>query len=163
MKGRRLEATLWLLALTLVCWSAFRGSRLRPAAQATAVTLPGAAAIPAAFPLERLFVAATTAAETDPFRLERHPSAVPYKPGFEGAPPPPPPPRPPRPNLALSGTIGGPPWAALIEGMPGREGSILVRQGDLLGDFRIALVTRDSVIVEGADTTWNLKLKRVWK
>ena len=100
----------------------------------------------------------------DPFRLDRHPSPVPYRPELDGViAATPPPPKPPKPRLALAGILGGPPWTALLDSVPGREGSVLVRRGDTLGGLRIRSVGRDTVIVEGADTVWKLGVKRPWQ
>ena len=98
--------------------------------------------------------------EHDPFRISRHPSPVAYRPELEGVIPPPPPPKPPHPTLSLSGILGGPPWEALIEGVPGHDASTLVRAGEVLGALRVRAVTRDSVIIVGEDTTWRLGMKR---
>ncbi|HUK62590.1 MAG TPA: hypothetical protein VLV15_04625, partial [Dongiaceae bacterium] len=101
--------------------------------------------------------------EYDPFRLARHPSPIIFRPELEGVPPAPRPPAPPHPVLALSGILGGPPWEALLDGIPGHDGSVVVRRGQALGPLRIRKITRDSVIVQGEDTTWRLGMKRVWQ
>ena len=110
---------------------------------------------------EALRAASEALVTRDPFRLERRPSAVPYSPALESATPPPP--RPPRPALAIAGIVGGPPWEALLDGVPGRQGSVLVRHGDTLGGLRIRSVTKDSVRIAGMDTTWALGVRRVWQ
>jgi hypothetical protein len=94
----------------------------------------------------------------DPFRLDRRPSNVAYKSELEGMPPAPP--GPPRPALRLTGILGGPPWRAVIEGLPGRESSVVVRGGDIFDKLRIITVTRDMVVVAGMDTTWKLTMRR---
>ena len=99
----------------------------------------------------------------NPFRFDRKPSAVPYQPELEGAPPPPPAaPKPPKPVLVLRGIVGGPPWDAMVEGIPDRQGPVLVRRGDTLGGLTIRAIRRDTVIIQGADTTWRLTIKRAW-
>jgi hypothetical protein len=70
------------------------------------------------------------------------------------------PPAPPKPNLTLRGLVGGPPWDAILEGLPGHEGSYVVRAGDSVGGLRIRSVRRDGVTIRGMDTTWLLKLGR---
>jgi hypothetical protein len=62
----------------------------------------------------------------------------------------------------LRGIIGGPPWSAILEGIPGREGSVVLRRGDTIAALRVRAVRRDTVVVEGADTTWRLTVKRTW-
>jgi hypothetical protein len=96
----------------------------------------------------------------DPFRLGRRPSEVAYKPEPEGLPPPAP--GSPRPALRLTGILGGPPWRAVLDGVPGREGSVVVRSGDVLDKLRIGTVKRDTVIITGMDTTWKLTMTRPW-
>ena len=95
----------------------------------------------------------------DPFRLERRPSTV----AFGVLPVAPTAPADPsrRPRLILSG-IFGPPWQAVLEGIPGREGSVVARVGDVFGELRIRSIRRDTVVVQGADTTWKLTVRHVW-
>ena len=58
----------------------------------------------------------------------------------------------------------GPPWQALLEGVPGREGTaVVVRRGDVLGDLRIRDVTGTTVTVVGPDTTWRLTVRKGWQ
>jgi hypothetical protein len=73
----------------------------------------------------------------------------------DGAPPPSP-----KPQLVLRGLLGGPPWDAILEGVPGREGEVVVRPGDVVGGLTIRAIRRDTVIVTGADTTWRLTIGR---
>jgi len=98
----------------------------------------------------------------DPFRLVRHPSPIAYRPELEGVAPPPPPPKPPHPVLTLSGILGGPPWQAMLEGVPGHDASTLVNVGDVLGVLRVQRITADSIVIVGEDTTWRLGVKRAW-
>jgi hypothetical protein len=64
--------------------------------------------------------------------------------------------------LVLAGVIG-PPWQALIEGIPGHPGAVVLRQGQRIEDMRVISITRDRAVVQGADTTWRLTLKRNWQ
>ena len=96
----------------------------------------------------------------NPFRLSRRPSAVPF--GSErmaGAVVEPP--REPRPQLVLAGIVGGPPWVALLDGVPGRQGSVAVRQGDTVNALFIKEITRQGAVVTGSDTLWVLSLRRI--
>ncbi|MBX6330548.1 MAG: hypothetical protein IRY91_01740, partial [Gemmatimonadaceae bacterium] len=86
-----------------------------------------------------------------------------YRVELEGVAPPPPPPAPPKPALALAGLVGGPPWAALLDGVPGRDGTVLVHVGDTLGPLRVRSVSAAGVTISGMDTTWHLTLKRPWR
>jgi hypothetical protein len=70
------------------------------------------------------------------------------------------PPAPPKPQLVLRGIIGGPPWDAILDGVPGRSGSIVARRGDRFGPLTIHAVRRDTILIQGMDTTWTLTLRR---
>jgi hypothetical protein len=108
-------------------------------------------------PAESIDAAARAVAVSDPFRLDRHPASVAYRPDLEGVAPPP---KPPKPALALAGLVGE---AALIDGVPGRSGTAIVRAGDTLGGLRIRRIGRDTVLISGADTTWRLTLRHAWQ
>jgi hypothetical protein len=69
-------------------------------------------------------------------------------------------PRPPKPALVLRGVLGGPPWTAVVEGIPGQSGTTVVRPGDVLSGLTIRSVQRAVVVVRGMDTTWTLTLTR---
>jgi hypothetical protein len=97
-------------------------------------------------------------AARDPFRLTRAPSVVPFNPeapstGYA------PPPRPPRPPLALAGIVLGDDPLALIDGLPGVEGSRVMRLGERVGDYVLRAVASDHVVIAGPDTTWTLRLR----
>jgi hypothetical protein len=110
-----------------------------------------------------LAVSAARLRDRDPFRSERKPTSVRYNP-WEPAPAPiVTPPRPPRPNLALVGIVGGPPWIALVEGVPGREGGVLLREGEEAGGVRLEAILGDTVRLAGLDTTWVLTPRRAWR
>lgn len=99
--------------------------------------------------------------DNDPFRLSRRPSSVRYS-STPAAAPPSPVATAPRPTLVLRGIVGGPPWSAIVEGIPGREGTTLLRPGDSAGTLVVRSVGRDTVVIKGADTTWRLTVKRTW-
>lgn len=93
----------------------------------------------------------------NPFRLDRRVAEAPFDPlRAEGAPPAPP--RPTRPNLVLTGVMLGGQPAALIEGLPGGEGSRLVNVGERYGDYLLREVTVDHAVVVSRDTTWVLRV-----
>lgn len=166
MTRRRAEIALWAIAIVL---SALAGMRGRAVAFTLSTPTSGALswealAAPAPVLVSRsaVLVAASEAlVARDPFRLERKPSGVPFTLAVESAPSAVA--RPPRPALAVSGIIGGPPWEALLEGVPGRQGSALVRRGDTLGGFRVRSISKDTVKVSGLDTTWTLTIRRAWQ
>jgi hypothetical protein len=64
-----------------------------------------------------------------------------------------------RPPLAVSGMVG-PPWAAVLEGVPGQDHGVLVRGGERFGDLRVRSVSPAAVVVSSPDTTWRLTLRR---
>jgi hypothetical protein len=67
---------------------------------------------------------------------------------------------PPKPRLDLRGVIGGPPWQAIIAGLPGHENGVVIAHGEIVAGFSIRFANRDSVIVQGMDTTWHLTMPR---
>ncbi len=99
---------------------------------------------------------ASRIADANPFRLDRRPSALPFGssaevagaiPSLERRPP------------SVSGVLG-PPWRAVLEGVPNREGGVLVARGDTLAGWRIRSVTADTIVIQGRDTTWVLPVRR---
>jgi hypothetical protein len=160
---RRMERWLWALAvlfvvLAAVAWQNGAGlvhdgsgaPRRSTGDGSVSPTSAGAAALSAL---------ASSIAARDPFRLERRPATVAFGTPFVAPMVSVEPSR--RPRLLLSGVFG-PPWQAVLEGIPGREGSVIARAGDVFGDLRIRSVRRDTVVVQGADTTWKLTVRRVW-
>jgi hypothetical protein len=110
-----------------------------------------------------LAASATRLRGQDPFRIDRKPADVRYDPW---APPPSavaPAPAQPRPPLALAGLVGGPPWNAMIEGIPGREGGVLLQLGDSIGGVRFTALRGDTVFLTAFDTTWTLTARRPWR
>jgi hypothetical protein len=93
----------------------------------------------------------------DPFRMSREPGAVPFNP--DAAADAPPPPRAPRPPLALAGIVLGAEPLALIDGLPGLEGSRVMRVGERAGDYVLRAITADRVVIAGPDTTWTLRVR----
>lgn len=162
MISRIVECTLWggailVGAATLLAW---RQSLPRPVEQAPVIwSLPHE---PGRAEPESLSVAAELVTEADPFRLDRRPADVPYGAIVDGAAATPPAPTLTNPNLALSGIIGGPPWVAVIDGVPGHDGSVLLHVGDTLGGLRVRAISGTTVTITGSDTTWKLTLKRPW-
>lgn len=162
MISRRVEIALWAIAVALTATAGVRarGMVVPPADAEIAILTAGPRPPKEARP-EVLLANSEILVARDPFRLDRRPATIAYTPAIETAPAPPP--RPPRPQLIVAGIIGGPPWEALIEGIPGRQGSVLVRQGDTLAGLRVRSVGKDTVRVTGMDTTWTLSVRRVWQ
>ncbi|MEO8032743.1 MAG: hypothetical protein ABI765_17970 [Gemmatimonadota bacterium] len=100
----------------------------------------------------------------DAFRRNRAPSTHPYDGlAVELARQVPAAPVAPKPLLVLSGIVWGRRPAALIEGVPGQDGSRLMHPGDTAGGIRLRLMTRDKVLLSGFDTTWTLTIREVGK
>ena len=67
--------------------------------------------------------------------------------------------RQPLPALFVKAIVGGPPWQAVLSGVPGENQDVVVQVGRAYGGLTIRRVTADSVIVQGADTTWRLTMR----
>ena len=161
MRSILVERVVWILALlaTVLAVVEWRSGGVQ-----AVVAMPIVAPAPAAartFAADSLANGASYIVENDPFRTSRQPPSIPYSPSLEGLAPVPVA-RAPRPNFLLRGIVGGPPWSAIVEGVPGRNGAALLRKGDSLGDLVVRLVTRDTVVIKGADTTWRLTVRRAW-
>jgi hypothetical protein len=97
-----------------------------------------------------------------PFRADRRVSTVRYDPSREvvtDAPSP----ADPRPALAVSGIIWGDEPAAVIEGVPGVEGSTVLRSGESAAGLRVVRISQNRVVIRGMDTTWGLTVREPWK
>jgi hypothetical protein len=157
MLTRTAERVLWVASAIILTVMTFDVRRGRFAQRQVSAM----AAIPAAPPAMRLIAAdsleeaLTVLTENDVFRPST--AAVPASVPVTTVAPLPAAPRPP---LVVRGLLGGPPWDAVLDGIPGRTGSVVVRAGDVIGALRVRAITRDSVIVESADTVWRLSLRR---
>jgi hypothetical protein len=148
-----LVAASGLVSIAVVGWFTSTPTRAAAAARVAPSSLVDVGVAPA----ESIDVAAQTVAKTDPFRLDRRPASVAYRPELEGVVPPP---KPPKPALVLEGLVGS---TALLDGVPGRSGTAIVHAGDTLGGLRVKHIGRDTVIVSGADTIWRLTVRRTWQ
>jgi hypothetical protein len=103
----------------------------------------------------------TTITSNDPFRLSNTPASVRYDPSIEGSPgalntgvaPL-------RPQFTLKAIVGGPPWQAIVDGIPGQPPGTIVRNGLAFEKLVVRSVTRDSIVIQGPDTTWVLTFRR---
>ena len=161
MRARAIELALWACA---VGGAAAAGIGWREATrQASGEPARAEAPVPAlARPeVDTLYAAVDEATAGNLFRPDRAPAdTVPAAPAPSAPPGPPTPPAPPKPALLLRGVLGGPPWDALVEGFPGKRGSVVVRAGDVIAGLTVRAVRKDTVIVQGADTTWTLTMRR---
>ena len=156
MKGAVLVSTVLALA-TVAAWT-------------TAVPVPVMeprdleAAVRPIPPIDTLALATAAARirARNPFRLDRKPADVRYNPWESSAPVAVPEPRRAVPPLALAGLIG-PPWNALVEGIPGREPGALLKLGEALNGITFVSLRGDTVLLAGFDTTWTLTARQGWR
>lgn len=103
-------------------------------------------------PLDPLVSAAQKVA---PFRPDGRPSRVAYDPArtvvAEYAPP--------KPALVVSGIVDGATPLVVLEGIPGRDGPVLLGVGDTLAGLKIRRIRGGSVTITGLDTTWVLTIR----
>lgn len=159
MSRRPIERALWLvtlLALAVGIVTLRAGGSVAMGASSTSV-LPAAVRPPDRAAPESLEVAVGDIADRNLFRPERasaeeREEAPPIPTAGVVAPST-------RPRLMLRGVLGGPPWDAVIEGIPGREGAVVVRAGQSISGITVRSVRRDTVHVRGFDTTWALTLR----
>ena len=95
-----------------------------------------------------------------PFRLPSRRPAVRY--GASPVVAPAPVPRPPKPALALTGVLWGPEPAALLLGLPGAEGEVVVHPGETHGSIHVRAIHPQAIELEGMDTTWVLTVRMPW-
>jgi hypothetical protein len=96
----------------------------------------------------------------DPFRIGRRPLLPAYDPlrlAEQVAAPPP------KPTLTVVGVVNGSEPSAVIEGLPGVEGSRVVRVGDEVAGLQIKRIANGRVVIAGMDTTWVLEVREPWK
>lgn len=144
----------WSLTLAMLLVGAVRArltaSRLMsPQESGGGDVVPRSDAWPTA---DSLIAAADAAAESDPFGTAA--VAVPNV-AQTGAMPPGPMP-PPRPPFILLGILGGPPWSAVVSGIPNTMGPVLLRMGDTVGGYSIARVSRDTLVLKNGTATHTL-------
>lgn len=158
-----------------LCWMVAAGAFVMGAHEArpVGVALDGRARSHAAplvssaqWPADSLVAWSDRVAAAPPFRLDRRPAVQYDDPLLHDAPPMllPAPEPPSRPDLRLQGIVGrAGRWEAVLDGVPGREGGVLVRMGDTLpSGLRVQQVGADTVLVTASDTTWTLVVRRTW-
>lgn len=110
------------------------------------------------YPAESLSVGIVS---RDLFRTGRHPAAIAYDllRGDQAVVTDPTP----KPLLTLVGIVMGEERAALIEGIPGTEGAMVVRIGDHIGGLRVRSIEAAVVRLVGMDTMWVLSVREPWQ
>jgi len=157
MTSRWIEAALWSIGLAGAMRGAVTIHAMHGDTRATVATMPVLTAVAKIPSADSLTEAVTAIVDDNLFRADR--AAV------EDNPQPPSPvvgsepPKPPKPALALRGILGGPPWDAVIDGIPGHEAAMVLRAGQLTNGLSVRSVSRDSVVIRGMDTTWRLILR----
>ncbi|HKV50235.1 MAG TPA: hypothetical protein VJO52_03465 [Gemmatimonadaceae bacterium] len=134
------------------------------------ISRPADAPAPAIWPVslparvldqDSLAVLAERITSADPFRLDRKPAAVAYGAPDTAAAHAAAQAAVPRPPLVLVGIVG-PPWRALVDGIPGRDGSTVLHAGQTVAGLRVGTITGTTATISGMDTTWHLTVKRTW-
>lgn len=158
---RRVEALVWGSAVVFLVVGVLRARRLDEDPVVQPVALAPVRPLTPRPTADRLSEASAQVIRGDLFRLDRTPAPLGFQAdetGQEAATAPPAV----RPPLAVQGIIG-PPWTAVLAGIPGHSRPWVVHTGDTVGDFKITSVTRDTVIVAGPDTVWILTVRKPWQ
>jgi hypothetical protein len=159
MTANRLEivlavATLSFSAIAVMRWRAARvetsvASAPRPASVATLATIDAGS----------LAQSASAARDHDPFRLSRVPAEIAFVPRSVAAAAPAAAPSF-RGPLHLRGIVGGPPWQAIVDGLPGQPPGTVVSAGKTFDKIVVRSITRDTVVIQAPDTVWRLTLNK---
>jgi hypothetical protein len=160
LPGRALEPALWAITITAIAVTAVEVAHLAAHPRVPAPAIWASADM--SWPMHRdsLDDAAARIVEHDPFRVERRPPDVAF--GTQAGGTSASTAAPAKPQLTVSGIVGGPPWAALLNGVPGHEGTVLVHAGDALSGFTVLAVHAASLTISGMDTTWHLTVNDPW-
>jgi hypothetical protein len=151
--GLPAAATAFVAPIAAAGWLIFapqRGAAVVEGAGGVARSLSS----PAAGSLDPLAGAAEKAA---PFRPDGRPSRVAYDPARTATPDY----APPKPALTVSGLVDGAVPLVVLEGVPGRDGPVLLGVGDTLAGLKIRRIKGGSVTITGMDTTWVLTIRRL--
>ena len=152
----RLDAGLFLLSILLALNGVQRARSLSATASSESSSTSIVTGRPPLLPsVDSLEEDAATITVNDPFRLANRPPGVRFSPTSLATPSP----VPVRPFFTVRAIIGGPPWSALLEGIPGQSGGVIVSAGNTFDKLRIRSITRDTVVMQSPDTTWKLTMK----
>lgn len=146
-------------ALTWRGWQRVSSAPAMPTTRLTTATLSAFLAEPE----DSLTTWADMTVTNDPFRISNEPPDAAANPTDErvaGRTPAGSPGRLSHPELAVKAIVGGPPWQAVLSGIPGQTEDVVVQAGNAYGGLTIRRVTADTVVVQGADTTWRLTMRR---
>lgn len=157
MSARFAERFLWAgsLAMALIgAWRLTRPAGATPAVAGAIAPLPSA---PAMFDADSLAQYAERATDGNLFREDRSRTPEHIAEQSTALAPHPTTPVPP---LSLRGIIGGPPWDVVLDGIPGRSAGTVLRDGETVAGFTVAVIARDAVRIKGQDTSWTIFLRR---
>lgn len=160
MIARRMVRALWIAVASLAATAAWRSyvTQERLHAPGGAPGLATLVDIPEGPTTDSLDDASVLATDANPFRWDRSaadPSAQAAGPlggtipGAVSAP---------AVQISLRGILGGPPWTAVLTGVPGAPGAVVLRVGDTIAGFSIVRIRRDTVVVRGAGSVYTLTL-----
>lgn len=158
---RRTEWVVWGVSF-VVAVSTIVGMRTGVRVQSMAPSSPTSPASVMMFDGEHFDSLTQHIVDHDPFRVDHHPAAVAFGEQAPSAAPAVVTPSPLR-ALALRGVVGGPPWQAVLAGVPNRNGNVVVREGDTLAGLRVVRTRRESVVLQGRDTVLTLTLTHTWQ
>jgi hypothetical protein len=160
----RIDAALLALALVLMGVGAARWRSGMPQTAWAALNPGSAPSLRAGLGVDSMETLEAAIVDGDIFRIAREPAAVRFqavgrqgvnagaRPSANGPGV--------RPAFVLRGIMGGPPWQALVDGIPGQAGATIVTAGATFDRLRVRSVLRDTVVIEGPDTTWTLTMRR---
>lgn len=97
-----------------------------------------------------------------PFRADRRAPVAGYNPERTVVPETHSAPPAPKPALAISGIVWGDAPAAVVEGLPGIESSVVLRLGESAAGLRVVGIQETRVVIRGMDTTWRLTVREPW-
>lgn len=161
MKTHWLERLAWVVTTVAVLAGIRTWRNVTRPAQAGAPTIWPVSPATHALARDSLAVLVDRIMSADPFRLDRKPATIAYgapdtvaaRAAAQAAAP--------RPPLVLVGIVG-PPWRALIDGIPGHDGSTVLSPGQTVAGLRVTDIRATTATVTGMDTTWHLTVKRTW-
>lgn len=159
MIPRRIVTVLWSISAVASLGAAGRYLAVRAEllADGSRFKAPTLVRIPESPDSEDLNAAAAAAGRASPFRSDRAPAdnaaaAVGPPPSAEQV-------LLPGTQISLRGILGGPPWTAVLQGIPGTSNTAVMRLGDTLSGFTLARVRRDTVVVRGLGRVFTLTLR----
>ena len=161
---RTLRWAAWAIAALIVLASMRAWATVVPSVRTPAPPMLPSPGSPPAIDTTALDAAAAALRDRNPFRVARRPADVrfsPWEPRTQHSEPTAPTPR--RPTLALVGILGGPPWIALVEGIPGQESGVLLSVGQEANGIVLREIQGDTAVLVGLDSTWVLTPYRPWQ